>query len=90
MLRADGGHARRRQAGQGDAEAAKPKEVIHVVKRKHTRMLVAGLALTALVVLGGYLLLSGGKSYSKDLGGLRSQFNRDRGKVRLLMVLSPT
>ena len=62
----------------------------HAVKRKPTRLLVAGLALTALVILGGYLLLGGGRDYSKDLGGLRSQFNRDRGKVRLLMVLSPT
>jgi hypothetical protein len=60
------------------------------VKRKYTRLLAAGLVLTALVVLGGYLLLGGGRDYSKDLGGLRAQFNRDRGKVRLLMVLSPT
>ena len=28
--------------------------------------------------------------FSTDLGELRSRFNRDKGKVRLLMVLSPT
>jgi hypothetical protein len=60
------------------------------VKRKYTRLLAAGLALTALIILGGYLFLGGGRDYSKDLSGLRSQFNRDGGKVRLLMVLSPT
>ena len=60
------------------------------VKRAYKRLLAAALALTALVALGGYLLLRGGSSYSEDLGALRSQFNQDRGKVRLLMVLSPT
>jgi hypothetical protein len=30
------------------------------------------------------------RSFSKDLGELRSQFNRDKGQVRLLMLLSPT
>lgn len=30
------------------------------------------------------------KSFSKDLGELRAQFNRDKGRVRMLMLLSPT
>jgi hypothetical protein len=60
------------------------------MKRGRTRLLVAGLVVLALIVGGGYLLLGGGRSYSSDLNGLRAQFNRDRGKVRLLMVLSPT
>jgi hypothetical protein len=30
------------------------------------------------------------RSFSKDLDELRSQFNRDKGRVRLLMLLSPT
>ena len=60
------------------------------MKRKQTRLLFAGLALLILVVLGGYLLLSGGKPYSTDMNGLRTQFNQDKGKVMLLMVLSPT
>jgi hypothetical protein len=60
------------------------------MKRRHSRLLVAGLVALALLVVGGYLLLGGGRSYSKDSGGLRAQFNQDRGKVRLLMVLSPT
>jgi hypothetical protein len=64
--------------------------VIRGMKRRHTRFLIAGLALLVLLFAGGYLLLSGGRDYSTDLNGLRAQFNQDRGKVRLLMVLSPT
>ena len=30
------------------------------------------------------------RQYSKDLGELRAQFNRDKGKVRLVTLLSPT
>jgi len=30
------------------------------------------------------------QSFSNDLGELRAQFNRDKGRVRLLMLLSPT
>ncbi len=30
------------------------------------------------------------QSFSKDLAELRAQFNRDKGRVRLLMLLSPT
>jgi hypothetical protein len=60
------------------------------VKRRSIRLLFTGLALLLLILIGGYLLLSGGRSYSNDLGGLRTQFNRDKGKVRLVMVLSPT
>ena len=52
--------------------------------------MVAGLVVLALIFAGGYLFLGSGKSYSTDTGGLRAQFNQDRGKVRLLMVLSPT
>ena len=60
------------------------------MKRRHKGLLIAGLALLLVVCLGGYLLLSGGRHYSTDMGGLRTQFNQDKGKVRVLMVLSPT
>ena len=60
------------------------------MKPSSTRLMFASLALLVVIFLGGYLLLSGGKNYSKDLGGLRSQFNEDKGQVRLVMVLSPT
>lgn len=60
------------------------------MKRRRTRLVIAGLVVLALILAGGYLLLGGGRSYSSDLNGLRAQFDQDRGKVRLLMVLSPT
>ena len=30
------------------------------------------------------------RTYSKDLGELRAAFNRDKGRVRLVTLLSPT
>ena len=61
------------------------------MKRRHSRLLIVGFAVVvALIFVGGYLSLSGGRSYSTDLNGLRTQFNQDKGRVRLLMVLSPT
>jgi hypothetical protein len=38
----------------------------------------------------GVTLFTGGKPYSTNLDDLRKQFNSDKGKVRLLMLLSPT
>ena len=58
--------------------------------RRRTRFLLACLVVSAALVAGGYLLLSGGRHYSIDMGGLRTKFNQDKGKVRVLMVLSPT
>jgi hypothetical protein len=53
-------------------------------------LLIASFALLVVACLGGYLLLSGGRHYSSDMNGLRTQFNQNKGKVRLLMVLSRT
>ena len=60
------------------------------MKRRSKRLLIAGIALLSLIFLGGYLLLRGGRDYSTNLSDLRAQFNQDKGKVRLVMVLSPT
>jgi hypothetical protein len=35
-------------------------------------------------------LFTGGKPYSANPDDVRTQFNSDKGKVRLLMLLSPT
>jgi len=55
---------------------------------------------TTLSVLVALLALAGGcskkasappkLSYSTDLKELRDRFNNDKGKVRLLLILSPT
>lgn len=60
------------------------------MKRIHSRLLLVGFTLLILLFLGGVLYLSGGRSYSTDLNVLRGQFNQDKGKVRLVMLLSPT
>lgn len=48
------------------------------------------VALGIVLVGLGLSVFTGGKPYSTDLADLRKQFNNDRGKVRLLMLLSPT
>jgi len=44
------------------------------------------IAVVALVLT----LFTGGKPYSANPDDVRTQFNGDKGKVRLLMLLSPT
>ena len=46
------------------------------------------VAILTLVVAAN--VFTGGKPYSTNLDDLRKQFNSDKGKVRLLMLLSPT
>lgn len=61
------------------------------------RLLIAitfGVLLAGMSVVGGerfYKSSPAQKSgYSKDLNELRAKFNSDKGKVRLLMLLSPS
>ena len=44
----------------------------------------------AILLIVGFSLFAGGKPYSTDLQDLKNQFNADKGKVRVLMLLSPT
>jgi hypothetical protein len=46
------------------------------------------LFLALLIYAGNYL--TGGSSYSANLDELRAQFNKDKGKVRLVMLLAPS
>ena len=46
------------------------------------------LFLALLILAGNYL--TGGSSYSSNLDELRAQFNKDKGKVRLVMLLAPS
>lgn len=48
---------------------------------------IAGLIIV-IIVAGNFL--TGGASYSSNLNDLRAEFNKDRGKVRLLMLLAPS
>ena len=61
------------------------------MKRKNLWLALLVVALAALLLLGApFLFTSGGRAYSSDLNQLRAQFNQDQGKVRLLLLLSPT
>ena len=51
-------------------------------------LIPAALGIVLLVL--GLSVFTGGKPYSANLADLRKQFNNDKGKVRLLMLLSPT
>ena len=58
------------------------------MRANNPRILIP-IAIAILLVLG-LTLCTGGKPYSTDLKDLQKQFNADKGKVRLLMLLSPT
>ena len=58
--------------------------------RANNPKILVPIALAIVAVVLAANLLTGGKPYSANLNDLRAQFNRDKGKVRLLMLLAPT
>ena len=48
------------------------------------------VTLAIVVLVGAIVLFTGGRPYSANPDDVRTQFNNDKGKVRLLMLLSPT
>jgi len=58
--------------------------------RANNPKLLIPIALVIVLVVLLTNFLTGGKPYSTNLDDLRAQFNRDRGNVRLLMLLSPS
>jgi hypothetical protein len=60
------------------------------MKRKYVWPSLMILIVLGLAVAVGYVFMNTGKEYSTDLNSLRARFNQDRGKVRLLLLLSPT
>ena len=59
------------------------------MKRKNIKWIVAAVLLLGFAGLLAYQF-TGGLEYSTDINALRTQFNADKGKVRLLVLLSPT
>ena len=59
------------------------------MKRKNIKWIVG---LVAFVAFGGVVVyqFTGGKPYSTDMKALRSQFNNDKGKVRVVAIMAPT
>ena len=60
------------------------------MKRKYFWLTGLVVAVLVAVFIGEFVFRSGGRAYSSDLNQLRAQFNQDKGKVRLLLLLSPT
>ena len=61
------------------------------MKRKKLWLALLFIALAAAALLLEPFLFTGkARPYSSDLNDLRAKFNQDKGKVRLLMLLSPT
>ena len=59
------------------------------MKRSYIKWIVVGVVLIGLAGLISFQF-TGGKEYSTDMRALRAQFNADKGKVRLLVLLAPT
>jgi hypothetical protein len=74
------------------------------MKRSYLEATILTIMLPAIVVLAAYPYLrakdkplgkefsqrANDRGYSTDMKELRAKFNRDKGKVRLLLLLSPT
>jgi hypothetical protein len=59
------------------------------MKRRYIKLAVGGALLLGVAGVVAYQF-SGGLEFSENLHGLKAEFNRDKGKVRLLVLLSPT
>jgi hypothetical protein len=59
-----------------------------MTRRKIKWIVVAAIVL-GFAGLAAYQFIGGGE-YSSDISQVQTQFNRDKGKVRLLVLLSPT
>lgn len=57
--------------------------------RKSIKWIVAAVVILGIAGIIAYQF-TGGKEYSADMNALRAQFNTDKGKVRLLVLLAPT
>jgi hypothetical protein len=60
-----------------------------LMKGRKVSLLAIGIILLLLIAVALYFM-TGGRTYSSNLDSLRTEFNRDKGKVRVLMLLSPT
>lgn len=57
--------------------------------RRKIIWIVVTIAVLGVAGIIGYQF-SGGGEYSSDIAQVKTQFNRDKGKVRLLVLLSPS
>lgn len=66
------------------------------MKKHKSEAIILGVLLLGLLIFVGYQFINGQKktsdqaTYSTDLEKLKRDFNADKGKVRLVLLLSPT
>ncbi len=65
------------------------------MKNRKIEAVILGVLLLGLLIFVGYQFMGGNKTteqmnYSTDLQKLKSDFNADKGKARLVLLLSPT
>jgi hypothetical protein len=80
--------SRRRQTGEG----LKAKAVM-TQKNRFVETISLGVLVALLALAGGCSNKASAPPkliYNTDLKELRDRFNKDKGKVRLLLILSPT
>jgi hypothetical protein len=63
--------------------------LLKMMKRTYIKIGVVAAIILGFGGLAAYQF-SGGGEFSSDISQVKSQFNRDKGKVRLLVLLSPT
>jgi hypothetical protein len=59
------------------------------MKPNSPKVLIPIAILLVLIIFAGNYLI-GGSHYSANLDELRTQFNKDKGKVRLVTLLAPS
>ena len=60
-----------------------------MIKKSYIKIGAVAALILAFAGIAAYQF-SGGSEYSSDIAQVKTQFNRDKGKVRLLVLLSPT
>ena len=60
-----------------------------MTKRTKIKLIIVSVVVVGFAAAAVYQF-SGGEPYSSDVSELKASFNRDKGKVRLVVLLSPT
>ena len=60
-----------------------------MTKRTYIKIGVVAVLVLGFAVIAAFQF-TGGKEYSSDIAGLKAQFNKDKGKVRIVTLLAPS
>ena len=60
-----------------------------MTKRTYIKISIVAVLILAFAAVAAFQF-TGGREFSSDIAGLKTQFNKDKGKVRLVVLLAPT